>query len=690
MKSLILIVSIVASVLFADIFESVRLSNFSEIDSLVKKDITILESKNERGLTPLNFSASLGDFGTFKYLLDLGADIKTLDREKSSVLINAVASGNSELVRYIISKGCDIDYQDENKMTALHFAAINENPEICRILLDSKPKILKNINGSSPLISSAFRGWLENVKLLLDYGCDVNEQNIQGLNVAYFAVMSKNLDLLKYLYEKKADFKLKDRQGNNILKLAFQRSNLECVEYLIDLGIDIQEDKDENFTIINAALRSRNPALIKKVFDLNVSMSKEAKNNLVPDLFGLDEENFTYVFDKLFKDDVSCFSGCNQNEIPLLFWTVFLDKPEYLKFIIKNGVSLDVVSNITNKNILHEAITDNKFDIVELVLDKISDINNVEKYYSKSILHSAVLSGRKDIVEKILNVNSVNVNPKDNMGYTPLDYASKYGFKSIEEILLNRGGIFSEEYNLIRDIQKITGNLKITHTGHSGFIVNDNKTAIIFDYWENGRQVDDRSLKNGNIVFEELKGMDIFVFVSHVHEDHYDKKIFEYFGDKATYILGFEDNSAPKNTIVIPGRTERKVGDLTVNTIYSNDTGVGFVVDYNGVKIFHSGDHANRRRDFSGNYLGEINYIKDKVGSVDIFITPVSGCSFGDKIAVWMGGAETVSILNPKLVIPAHANNTSMEFSKFAEYIRLKNNNVQVQVLNNPGDWILF
>ena len=46
---------------------------------------------------------------------------------------------------------------------------------------------------------------------------------------------------------------------------------------------------------------------------------------------------------------------------------------------------------------------------------------------------------------------------------------------------------------------------------------------------------------------------------------------------------------------------------MTVRTIESNDSGVGFVVEADGVVIFHPGDHANRVAGTLEGYREEID-----------------------------------------------------------------------------------
>ncbi len=98
---------------------------------------------------------------------------------------------------------------------------------------------------------------------------------------------------------------------------------------------------------------------------------------------------------------------------------------------------------------------------------------------------------------------------------------------------------------------------------------------------------DEKLLANGHIRPEELKGLPVFVFVTHDHGDHFDRQILEW--KKAvpdlTYVFGFEPQGVDGAVSLAP-RTQRTIGPLAVTTIQANDAGVGFAVAVDGLTIF--------------------------------------------------------------------------------------------------------
>ncbi len=165
--------------------------------------------------------------------------------------------------------------------------------------------------------------------------------------------------------------------------------------------------------------------------------------------------------------------------------------------------------------------------------------------------------------------------------------------------------------------------------------------------------------------------------------------IFSQAGFTWNYIMGF-DPAGEHEYNFIPDHETQKIGDIKVTTIASNDTGQGFLVTVNNQTIFHPGDHANRTRDFSGNYLEEINFLKDVNGIIDIAFMPVSGCNFGDSEAVRLGVHKTCEILTPRLFIPMHAGGNEQRYQEFVVQAKEDGLTTDTAWVTNSGDRIIY
>ena len=140
--------------------------------------------------------------------------------------------------------------------------------------------------------------------------------------------------------------------------------------------------------------------------------------------------------------------------------------------------------------------------------------------------------------------------------------------------------------------------MKIHYIFHSGFVVETDEAILVFDYWRDPAGV-----------MERLAGKKkrAYVFSSHFHEDHFTKDIFKWREDNPftdyIYILskdirlghnylarnGYSDEIKKKITFVTFDK-KYKVDDLNIYTLRSNDAGVAFTVEVDGLKLYHAGD----------------------------------------------------------------------------------------------------
>ncbi len=127
--------------------------------------------------------------------------------------------------------------------------------------------------------------------------------------------------------------------------------------------------------------------------------------------------------------------------------------------------------------------------------------------------------------------------------------------------------------------------MKITYTGHSGFLVETDNHLLLFDYY------------TGNIP-PLSPSKPLLVFASHHHPDHFRDDIASICAahPAVTYVLSDDIRPAKaaacgimNPTFVSPGHTCTIAG-CRFHTLSSTDCGVAFLVQADGKHIYHAGD----------------------------------------------------------------------------------------------------
>lgn len=173
----------------------------------------------------------------------------------------------------------------------------------------------------------------------------------------------------------------------------------------------------------------------------------------------------------------------------------------------------------------------------------------------------------------------------------------------------------------------ILRNLKLTYIFHSDFAVEIHSCILVFDYW-----------MDSTICLPEIlsKGKPVYVFASHFHGDHFSREIFAwrklYPHTPFVYILskdivrhhGCHRDEADILMVKGDGWCDKIIKVIAAG---SNDSGVSWIVEVEGKRIFHAGDLNNwYARFLSDNYnggtiwsmeFGEIDPLKDEQQYID-------------------------------------------------------------------------
>ena len=230
--------------------------------------------------------------------------------------------------------------------------------------------------------------------------------------------------------------------------------------------------------------------------------------------------------------------------------------------------------------------------------------------------------------------------------------------------------------------------MTLTYIFHSGFVLETEASILIFDYW----------MDPANVMPSVLtKNKPLYVFSSHFHEDHFTKEIFEWKKQRSniTYILSkdiYKHRRASKEDADVwlaKGGTWTD-GTISVWATGSNDSGVSWIVETEGERIFHAGDLNNWYSKFlpdavpgktiysvemdevidpiafEKRYLGELKDIKKITDTFDVVMFPIDG-RVGNGYT--LGGRQFIERFNVGMFVPMHFVASGFESAwRFKEY----------------------
>jgi L-ascorbate metabolism protein UlaG (beta-lactamase superfamily) len=217
------------------------------------------------------------------------------------------------------------------------------------------------------------------------------------------------------------------------------------------------------------------------------------------------------------------------------------------------------------------------------------------------------------------------------------------------------GGQESIEHLLGQELRD--GEAHVWYLGHCGWAVKTRTRLLIFDYWEQHEPSGVRSLENGRINPDEVAALEVFVFVSHDHGDHFDPVILGWATDlpHVTYIFGWDAGLDPNFNYLTDERETRVFDGLEVSTVnhrFDNIPEVAYLVKVDGLTIYHSGDHASTTEIPNQTFTENIDFFAEKQDRVDMAFISTFGRRGG--AVVNNGDFYTIERLKPLVVFPMH------------------------------------
>lgn len=145
-------------------------------------------AKKSLKYNPTLLVAYTGYVSVMKLLVSKGVDIDVQDCRCRTPIEIAIISDREDMVDYLISKGADVANLKTSKIAAA-FGNVRNLREVIRSGADM---VSKCINGYDMFLTACHKGSYENMKFLIEYGCDVTTVNALGFTGLDLALFDNN------------------------------------------------------------------------------------------------------------------------------------------------------------------------------------------------------------------------------------------------------------------------------------------------------------------------------------------------------------------------------------------------------------------------------------------------------------------------------------------------------------------
>ena len=494
----------------------------------------MINRKNDMGKSPLHLATELGSTQIVDKLLQYGGDPKRRNGEECNCLHVAAQEGHASLVALLMAKNIDpyltgkrqgrtalhfaclanslatvrillsrpesrdqqhLNFGDKKGCTALHHSVQVGDLQIARMLLKAGIKTDEPTNDDKYAIQIATeKNNLEMVKLLLEYGADVNVCGSAGktaLDIAKELKHDKIEVLLKQNNGMRASHFGAKNKGNKVasgtelhklvklneLRFLSEEEISMRIQSVLETGVNINDRDDDSMTVLHIAAQCGSLAIVKALLmEGDIDVNAENKNGYTPlhvasesgnlliveSFFGIykDKEAESPTFENKIEDsnkaksrkivmmgartlkrstiarhDVSRTSSEKLEAADASPYSPREVDPKHLSKLIDNfRKDLNNETKDERRTPLELAVKNRHFEIAEIFINEGSDINHIANDGMGS-LHLACRNGDFKMVQMLLNAG-IQLHGSDDFGRSELHHACESANEDVVDILL--------------------------------------------------------------------------------------------------------------------------------------------------------------------------------------------------------------------------------------------------------------
>ncbi|XP_055595425.1 uncharacterized protein LOC129746031 [Uranotaenia lowii] len=399
------------------------------VDTMIRKDPSVLKSKTITNETPLHRAAARGNLDICKILFENECALNALDKWGQTPLHKASLNGHVQAVEFLLDQEADIDCRDSKNQSAVYLAACEGYAEVVE-LLASKGAYLDNLDEiqwykwyelyefhKNALYIAAIRGHEKVVRVLLEHNAQLKNSFIDNMLHDPFYHVDNDIvclfidhkmktdresakDMLEWIveYNKKRLFEtavahLDHSKLNELYKLACKHRSYHIARLIISLA----EPFSSLENALHLAVKMADEECVRAIIERNPEVDSRDSKGRTPLQYAL-ESAYTNTSNslkcmKILMDggtDINVRDNFDQNLLLLAVKNNF--SSPFVQLFLDYGVDPSI-PNADGKTALHLVVENRDVKTLELILKHTKNFPGFMNHQDKNgntALHEAL------------------------------------------------------------------------------------------------------------------------------------------------------------------------------------------------------------------------------------------------------------------------------------------------------------
>ncbi|CAH0058486.1 unnamed protein product [Clonostachys solani] len=377
---------------------------------------------DENDRCPLLVATKAAQYDTTKILLDTGrVGVEAWSRYDRTPLHIASSYGNPRLVKLLLDYGANILAMDKFGRTPLGYACAPDH------------------YFSRARQTASREGYVETVRVLIEYGTDVLYREFNNFTAFHSAVRYGYCDVVELLAAHGADVNTRDRRGHTPLQTAsLECGKLEMTQLLVRAGADIRATNFHGRNSLYMSPKTKEPAQVAEfLFAQGVEMTRDL------------EGNTPLHYAKVSSDLVEVFlaHGADINDLNLRRETLLHlassdpSRAPLVGMLIERGADIKL-KDIQGQTPLFLAVRCSSLKTMEVLLEHGADPNCLPNS-GLSMIQMAISRRSADQTDLLLRFGA-DLGKFNEQGRSAMHYCALFGHLRLMQIMIQHGASTNE------------------------------------------------------------------------------------------------------------------------------------------------------------------------------------------------------------------------------------------------------